>query len=214
MLDIELASCRRLARDSLGERGGQQPLHTGPQHHRQQRDTQHYRNSGCLQPHDTPSHHLPTMSFYHKHSHHHRGIFVVAALALAGICSLFPVMCFKGSSSKEKAKAKLAQAELEAQQKADEKWLRQNAPRPRHRSHSPPRVAHTPHRRHHRRHHSSETDDRHSRIPHRADRDPSPAHHHRRRSGSRQPANDRRLDRERRHRHHGHPPPRRYHHSS
>lgn len=152
-----------------------------------------------------------TMSFYAKHSHHHRGIFVVAALGLAGLCSLFPLMCFKGVSSKEKARLRKDVADLEEQQKKDEKWIRENAPRVRHRSHSPSRIALTPHHdhHHHRRRHSTD----HRRRRHHEDDGPQSPRRHRRMSESRH-ANDRHLDQERRRRHHGHPPPRRYHHSS
>lgn len=155
------------------------------------------------------------MSFYAKHSHHHRGIFVVAALGLAGLCSLFPLMCFKGVSSKEKAKLKQDVADLEQRQKADERWIRENTPRIRHRSHSPARIAHTPHhrhRRHRRRHSADHRTGRHQEEEQEMSDLRSP-HRHQRRSEPRH-ANDRHLDQERRRRHRGHPPPRRYHHSS
>lgn len=157
-----------------------------------------------------------TMSFYAKHSHHHRGIFVVVALGLAGLCSLFPLMCFKGVSSKEKARLKQDVADLEAKQKEEEKWIRENMPRVRPRSHSPPKIAHAPHHRHRQHHGRRHSTDHHRRRRHEEGDEFSEMqypHRHRRRSESRH-TNDRHLDEERRRRHHGHPPPRRYHHSS
>lgn len=143
-----------------------------------------------------------------------RALFAFAALALAGCCSIYPVMCFKNYSSKEKERLNRKVAKVERKAEEGEEWLRSHRPRTRHHSHSPHKTARLPDHHHHRRRHSS-------------------VHHgHRHRQGryeeddlemesvygnyplSSSHAYDRQLDGDRRRRHHGHPPPRRYHHSS
>ncbi|KAL1586316.1 hypothetical protein WHR41_05456 [Cladosporium halotolerans] len=97
------------------------------------------------------------MGFYkdlNKDKSYHRANFLCAAIALAALCSVYPVACFKKFSGKEKAKMKAELAELERQQQEDSEWERNHRPRrARHRSHSPPRTSHRPHR--HRRHSSA-----------------------------------------------------------
>ena len=160
------------------------------------------------------------MSWYHKLNEersYHRHFFLCVSLTTAAACSLFPMMCFKNYSSKERAKGKQKLDKIDRRIQEGEQAIQEAARRVRHRSHSPQRTARMP-QDHHRRRHSSAV--------------PSGHHYHQRdgrnrdedtelrdrRSPRRRPesrhAYDRELDRERRERHHGHPPPRRYHHSS
>ncbi|KAK5129416.1 hypothetical protein LTR08_003272 [Meristemomyces frigidus] len=163
------------------------------------------------------------MSFYHKvneEKSYRRAIFLFVSLAVAGLCSVKPVGCFKNYSSKERNKLNSKVAVLDQHLKdAEDDVAHGHRPRWRDRSHSPPRRAHVPqHQRGHRRHSSarpsSRRDDRRSRARHREDDEDSyrakDSYHM---EGSRN-ANDRDLDRERRERYHGHAPPRKYHHSS
>lgn len=146
-----------------------------------------------------------------KDKSYHRAFFLFASIALASVCSVYPVACFKKFSGKEKAKIDREVAELERQQREDNEWERSHRPRrARHRSYSPARTSRRP--RHHRRHSPARPD-----------------HHHQGMNGIHQVADyeigdpqrsrrshatDRALDRERFERHGGNPPPRRYHHSS
>ena len=162
------------------------------------------------------------MSFYHKvneEKSYRRAIFLFVSLAVAGLCSVKPVGCFKNYSSKERNKLNNKVASLDQHLKeAEVDVAHGHRPRWRHHSHSPPRRAHVPHSQHrHQRHSSarpssSQRDDRRSRSRYREDDE------HHRRSGYRGNGSrndyDQDLDRERRHRYHGHAPPRKYHHSS
>lgn len=148
-----------------------------------------------------------------------RAIFVAVSLLTAGICSIYPVMCFKNHSSREKAKMNEEMQNIEQHLRKEEEWIRDHVPRVRERSRSRRRISHVPE---HRRRHSSVRPSRHF-----DDRRPSHRSHHHYpndlelqripqspHSDTSRHAYDRDLDRERRRRHHGHPPPRRYHHSS
>lgn len=53
---------------------------------------------------------------YGRHNHH-KGIFLVATIITIGLCSVFPTLCFKGFSSKERAKTKAKAAAQVAQAK-------------------------------------------------------------------------------------------------
>jgi hypothetical protein len=96
------------------------------------------------------------MGFYkelNKEKSYHRAIFLFATAVLAGICSIYPVACFKKFSGREKAKVDQELADLERQQRKDNEWERTHRPRrSRARSHSPPRTSRRPH---HERRHSS-----------------------------------------------------------
>ncbi|KAH9845126.1 hypothetical protein Tdes44962_MAKER06845 [Teratosphaeria destructans] len=144
-----------------------------------------------------------------------RALFVAASLALAGICSVYPLMCFKNYSAKEKSKMNKGVENVDRQQAEREAhWRQEHPPRVRHHSQSPPKIAHRPDQSRrrsstrpsslsrkgdHRRRHRDESLDSYARGSARSEA-----------SG----AYDRELDRERRQRHSGYPPPRRYHHSS
>lgn len=156
------------------------------------------------------------MGFYkelNREKSYHRAIFLAAAVGLAGLCSLYPVMCFKKFSGKEKAKLNKQVEELEQRNKDDDEWERTHYPRhARRRSYSPPRTAHRPR---HQRRHSSARD-----APARQPRaiDGRERRHHRPRGEEqefleerrRRRENDRTVDPERFERHGGHPPQRRY----
>ena len=67
------------------------------------------------------------MGFYHnlnKEKSYHRGIFLAATIGLAGLCSVYPIACFKKFSGREKAKVNQELAELERQ---DRKSTRLNS---------------------------------------------------------------------------------------
>jgi len=155
--------------------------------------------------------------FHHKvqeEKSYRRAIFLAVSLALAGVCSVYPVMCFKNYSTKEKDKLNSKVAQVERKAEDAEEWVRSHRPRARHQSHSPPRIAHTPSH-HHRQRHSSVRPSGRRESSHRRHRDEdmemsqtSGSYRHK------EHGYDRDLDDERRRRHHGHPPPRRYHHSS
>ena len=105
------------------------------------------------------------MSFYDRlnaEKSYHQGFFLATALAIAGICSLHPLLCFKGVSGKEKTRKKQKRGDLDAQAKEDEEWRMSNAPRVRHRRSrsQQPRVARSHHGQyhHHQRHRYSSAD--------------------------------------------------------
>ena len=168
------------------------------------------------------------MSFYHKlnkERSYHRGFFLAATLAITGICSMFPMMCFKHYSSKERAKMKQKVEKLQDKKdEVEEEMARIAHPnRSRHHSHSPRRSAHAPHRHHRRRHSSAMPRDTHDfrgrrfRPEDLEDLETSPVRKPRQHRQTSRPRHqyDQQLDRERRKQWHGHsPPPRRYHHSS
>ncbi|KAK5163259.1 histone deacetylase [Saxophila tyrrhenica] len=54
---------------------------------------------------------------YGKHDHH-KGIFFVATIVTVGLCSLFPAMCFKSFSAKEKARKRAVVQAEKAEAKA------------------------------------------------------------------------------------------------
>jgi hypothetical protein len=67
------------------------------------------------------------MGFYkelNKEKSYHRAIFLFATAALAGICSIYPMACFKKFSGREKAKVDQELANLERQQRQDNEWER------------------------------------------------------------------------------------------
>jgi hypothetical protein len=90
------------------------------------------------------------MGFYHdlnKEKSYHRAIFLAATIGLAGLCSVYPIACFKKFSGREKAKVNSELADLERQQREDNEWERTHHPRQaRHRSSSPPRSSQRPRR--------------------------------------------------------------------
>lgn len=152
------------------------------------------------------------MGFYHdlnKDSSHYRGAFLIVSLLTVGVCSMFPMMCFKNYSSKERARKK---REIEALDRRASRIEEMDAmARPaRRRSHSPPRTSHPPHRRRHSAHMPRDTHDTRGRRFREDDLEdiPMPAESHKHRSRYRY---DQLLDRDRQRRH---APPRRYHHSS
>ena len=72
------------------------------------------------------------MGFYHnlnKEKSYHRGIFLAATIGLAGLCSVYPLACFKKFSGREKAKVNQELAALERQQREDNEWERTHHPR-------------------------------------------------------------------------------------
>lgn len=82
-----------------------------------------------------------------------RGLFLLVSFMTAGLCSLYPVMCFKNYSSREKAKLNSRVAKVERRAKEVEEEMLHPYPSRRHHSRSPARTAHMPDR--HRRRHSS-----------------------------------------------------------
>lgn len=162
------------------------------------------------------------MSFYQRinqEKSYHRAFFLAVSLGLAGICSLYPVACFKKYSGKERAKLNAEVQDLDETKKEDGRSRQDEPPRRvRHHSHSRARVAHRPshdHRRRHStaRHHRGEERRYESRDRRRREREEEEEEQYRPRYRS-QHRNDDELDRERSHRHHGHAPLRRYHQSS
>ena len=96
---------------------------------------------------------MPYDYAYGKHDNH-KGIFFLATLIVTGLCSAFPILCFKHYSAQERRKKRAAQAETEKLKKRNAK-LETGAPRiVRAQSHSPPRTARTP-REHRPRRHST-----------------------------------------------------------
>jgi hypothetical protein len=92
-----------------------------------------------------------------KDKSYHQCIFLSVALGLAGLCSIYPVACFKKISGKERAKLNNQIKELDRHQKEDEDWEQNHHPRrARHRSHSRARTSRRPHH-----HHQSSRDHRH-----------------------------------------------------
>lgn len=159
-----------------------------------------------------------TMSFYHnlnKEHSYHRGVFLAVSLLTAGLCSLYPMMCFKHHSSKERKRKKMELSKVDQRIEEAEEELAGVARRGRWREHSLPRTARTP-RSHQRRRHSSAGDrghhDHRSRRYREDDREESRSQ--RGRMGHSRHAYDQQLDSERRDRHSGRAPPRKYHHSS
>jgi hypothetical protein len=134
---------------------------------------------------------------YGRHNHH-KGIFFVATILTIGLCSVFPMMCFKGFSSKERARQKAKAEEIKAKQaqrdaEDDLDMVLGMAPRMvGDRGHPPPTRAHTPH---HRRRRSSSPMPRDRRDSQRFEEE-TRSPQRRFRSHSRH-AYDRQLDRER-----------------
>ncbi|KAK5107762.1 hypothetical protein LTR62_000686 [Meristemomyces frigidus] len=63
------------------------------------------------------------MTFEHpveEEKSYRRALFLFASIALAGACSIYPVMCFKHHSSKEKHKTEKGIANIEKRQKAED----------------------------------------------------------------------------------------------
>lgn len=167
------------------------------------------------------------MSFYQRlnqEKSYHQAFFLAVSLGMAGLCSLYPVACFKKYSGKERAKLNREVEDLEETQKEDDRGRRDEPPRRvRHRTHSPRRVAHRPshdqRRRHstarHRRHgRGYESRDRRDRGRRESEVDEVEEVEWRPKHREHRPRYDEQLDRERSYRHHGHAPPRRYHHNS
>nr|POE54448.1 allergen asp f 7 like [Quercus suber] len=148
-----------------------------------------------------------------EEKHNRRGLFLLVSFVAAGLCSLYPVMCFKAHSSREKAKLNSEVANVERQVKANEEEMYRPYPSRRHHSKSPARTARMPegHRRHSSVHYHS-PHGRHLRQYSEDDEgDDDETIHHRRQSHKNRYGHDydRDIDRSRRHRHHGHAPPRR-----
>ena len=157
------------------------------------------------------------MSFYHRlnaEKSYRRGIFLFASLAVAGICSLYPVMCFKNYSSKAKTKLDTKVADLEQHQReAEDDFYNQHSRRARNRSHSPPRIARVPHHHQRRRHSSSRAPERYESRRRRPREDDFELHSRSHRSGSAY-TNGPDSDRERHHRRASQQPLRRYYQDS
>ena len=162
--------------------------------------------------------------FYHQvneEKSYRRAFFLFASIALAGLCSIYPMACFKNHSSKERAKLDRKVENLDNRMREEADEIMDRLPHIRHRSHSPPRISHLPDS-HRRRRHSTSTrrsshyDDRRRRVRRHDEEnyELSPVSSGRHRREQSRYRNDQDLDRERMHRHSGHPPPRRYHHSS
>jgi hypothetical protein len=92
---------------------------------------------------------------YGQHKHH-KGIFLTATILTIGLCSVFPLMCFKNYSSKEREakrnKAKRVEAERARRDAEDDRDIAiamlpraHGQPPP-----TPPTRARTPHHRRHR----------------------------------------------------------------
>lgn len=95
--------------------------------------------------------------FYRKvneEKSYHRAFFLAVSLLVAGVCSVYPIACFKKYSSKERAKLKEGVEELDRVKKEVLTGRR----RSRHRSLSPPRRVSTHH--HHQRRSSATTPSR------------------------------------------------------
>lgn len=94
---------------------------------------------------------MPYDYAYGKHDNH-KGVFFLAVLVITGLCSAFPMLCFKHYSSKERQKAQAAAEEAKAMRKETKRLAQKLGPRhARARSHSP-RTARTPHHHRPRRH--------------------------------------------------------------
>jgi hypothetical protein len=111
--------------------------------------------------------------FYHninKEKSYHRGIFLAATVGLAGLCSVYPLACFKKFSGREQAKVDQELADLERQQREDNEWERTHHPRrSRRQSYSPPRSSRRPRQE---RRHSSAKPERQPRRESRSHRHP------------------------------------------
>ncbi|TKA70690.1 hypothetical protein B0A55_06998 [Friedmanniomyces simplex] len=77
----------------------------------------------------------------HEEKSYRRAIFLAVSLALAGVCSVYPVMCFKNYSTKEKDKlnSKVAQVERKAED-AEEPDLQGMAEKHNEEADSPPKT--------------------------------------------------------------------------
>jgi hypothetical protein len=94
---------------------------------------------------------MPYDYAYGKHDHH-KGVFFLTTLVVTGLCSVFPILCFKHYSGVERRKKQEAEARARKLQKKNDRVSQQLAPRhARARSHSP-RTARAPHHNRPRRH--------------------------------------------------------------